>query len=657
MLNKWLAPFQAEASGEAALNHARVISTHHRIQASPGYREAAQYCVNRLREYGLDAEIVSYPATPDVYFGNSRSFREWRCQEAELQLLHPVSKRLARYTEMELSVIQRSTATPPEGVTAELVLVENAVEEAGYQGIDVRGKLVLARGSQMRIHQLAVEKFGALGIVTDNMTAFPPLRTREDLADAVQYTSFWWYDESLTSFGFAVSPRVGDELRALCKKGPVTVRARVEAQLLEGQIENVEAFIPGETDEEVLLVSHLCHPKPGGNDNASGPSVLLETARTLQRLIREGRVAKPRRGIRFLLMPEFTGTHAHINHRQERLARTVAALNLDMVGADPAKSGGPLTVVKSSRSLPSYTAELAYGIWELAAEDCRDFNRTFGYSLTNHLLTPFSPGSDHYILADPTVGIPCPMMITWPDKFYHTSFDTVDNLSPQMMGRVASTAAAYLYWVSNAELPDLLALASRMAANLAQELEVQVRSVREGLIEGALAAERLLWLKDCKIADLRSLQRLVLAEDEERFQSDLAKKITFVEAVCEHFAAELESLLQASAQTLAEVAATTAEAADPLLQKVFRRRGIGPLDLNGFLRQLTPEEREAWVRAQDDALHDTGVFVQYYMDGKRTLAEILKLAELETDKKDVPFSLAFIRLLQRLDLIEEVTAE
>ncbi|MBL0386215.1 DUF4910 domain-containing protein [Tumebacillus sp. ITR2] len=655
MLKKWLAPFQAEASGVAALNHARVLSNHHRIQASPGYREAARYCVDRLLEYGLDAEIVTYQATPDVYFGNSRSFREWRCKEGELQLLGPHSKRLARYTEMELSIIQRSTSTPPEGVTTELVLVENATEESGYEGLDVRGKIVLARGSQMRIHELAVEKFGAVGIVTDNMTSFPPLRTREDLVDAVQYTSFWWYDERVTSFGFAVSPRVGDELRALCKKGPVTVHARVEAELVEGEIENVEAFIPGSTDEEVLLISHLCHPKPGGNDNASGPSVLLETARTLQRLLAEGRIAKPQRGIRFLLMPEFTGTHAHINHRRERLAKTVAALNLDMVGADPAKSGGPLTVVKSSRSLPSYTAELAHGIWELAAEDCRDFNRTYGYSLTNHLLTPFSPGSDHYILADPTVGIPCPMMITWPDKFYHTSFDTVDNLSPQMMGRVASTAATYLYWVANAQLQDLLSLASRMAAQVSQELELQVRSVREGVIEAGLALERLSWLRDCKIADLQSLQRLVPAEEVALWQTDLAKKTAFVESVYEHFHAELESVAQGLSQTLAEVAATTTETADPLLQKTFRRRGIGPLDLNGFLRHLTLEEREAWEKVVRESTHDTSVFLQYYMDGTRTLAEIIRHTELETDKADLPFSLAYIRLLLRLQLIEEVT--
>ncbi|PWK13852.1 DUF4910 domain-containing protein [Tumebacillus permanentifrigoris] len=656
MYQKWLAPFQAEVSGEAALNHARVLSNHHRIQASPGYREAAQYCVNRLLEYGLDAEIVTYQAAPDVYFGNSRSFREWRCREGELTLLAPTKKRLARYTELELSLIQRSTSTPPEGITTELVLVENATEESGYAGLDVRGKIVLARGPQMRIHQLAVEKFGAVGLVTDNMTEFPPLRTREDLVDAVQYTSFWWYDERVTSFGFAVSPRVGDELRALCQKGPVHLHARVDAELVEGEIENVEAFIPGETDEEVLLISHLCHPKPGGNDNASGPSVLLETARTLQRLIREGQIQKPRRGIRFLLMPEFTGTHAYINHRQERLGRTVAALNLDMVGADPAKSGGPLTVVKSSRSLPSYTAELAHGIWELAAEDCRDFNRTFGYSLTNHLLTPFSAGSDHYILSDPTVGIPCPMMITWPDKFYHTSWDTVDNLSPQMMGRVATTAATYLHWVANAELDDVLALSSRMAAQFSTELEVQVRSVREGWIEAQLGLERLTWLRECKIADLYSLQRLVRTEQLAHWQQEVAQKVRLVELVHEHFHSELEGLTRATASTRAEIAASTTELANPLLHNVYRRRHIGPIDLPGFLCQLTLDEREAWAAVEQAATDNPRVLLLYYLDGKRTLAEAIRLTELEADQRDVPFTLAYINLLLRLDLIEEVTA-
>ena len=51
--------------------------------------------------------------------------------------------------------------------------------------------------------------------------------------------------------------------------------------------------------------------------------------------------------------------------------------------------------------------------------------------------TAFSAGSDHYILSDPTVGIPSPMIIHWPDRFYHSSHDTPDKCDPRSLARKA----------------------------------------------------------------------------------------------------------------------------------------------------------------------------------------------------------------------------
>jgi aminopeptidase YwaD len=657
MFQKWIEPFRREASGESAMNHVRVISTHHRIQASPGYREAAQYCLEQLRGYGLQAEIVSYPADPNTYFGNCRSFREWRCRAGELWLKTPQHRRLASYSEMEMSIIQRSTSTPPEGITTELIYVERAEEDAGYEGIDVRGKIVLARGSQFRIYDLAVEKYGAAGIILDNMTPFPPLRIREDLVDAVQYTSFWWYDEPKTGFGFAVSPRVGEQLRELCKKGTAQVYVKVDAELVIGEMENIEAFIPGETDEEVLLVSHLCHPKPGANDNASGPSTLMETARILQRLISEGKMAKPRRGIRFLMIPEMTGTHAYVNDYPERLKKTVAALNLDMVGADQSKSGGPLTVEKSSRALPSYTAELAYGILDEVAQDVSNFSKTFGYSLTNYVQTPFSGGSDHYIFGDPSVGIPCPMMITWPDKFYHTSFDKVDNIDPKMMGKVAITAATYLYWVANAGLDDLAALAGRMTGQLAAETERILNAFVDDKLSFKSAKDRISFVAERKKADLLSIEPLVQKDDKVTWNKFIDRQMSHVDQTIEYNIEQIEEfhrLRGQRADTQWTEQHPSLEVEAPMLDQIWVRNHPGPVELRGFLRQLSNEEREQWhqVEAGSKAAHVLTVLLVYWMDGNKTLREVIRNVELESGLRDVPFTLEYVRLLHQLELIK-----
>ncbi|HEU4965345.1 MAG TPA: DUF4910 domain-containing protein, partial [Bacilli bacterium] len=531
------------------------------------------------------------------------------------------------------------------------------------ENVDVKGKLVLTTGLPHRIHDIAVRKFGAAGIVLDTMTEFLPFRRREDMMDAVLYLSYWWHDEEETGFGFMVSPRRGEQLKKLCAQGPVKVFARVDAELYPGEMENIEAFIPGETEEEVLLVSHLCHPKPGANDNASGPSTLLETARSLQKLIADGTLPKPRRGIRFLMMPEMTGTHAYVHMHPERIKRTVAALNLDMVGGDQRKTSGPLTVEKPSRAMPSYVAELAYGIFDEVAQDVKNFTGTQGYSQTNYVLTAFSGGSDHYILADPSVGIPCPMMITWPDKTYHTSIDTVENIDPKLMEKVAVTAGAYLTFLANAELPDLLMLAGRMSAHFAAEMERQVGAYVDGKASLSVALARLQFLQERQEADLRALERLVPPAQVEAWQEQLGKKLALLAAHGKDVADQLHTLAAAGVTGQVEpngagdaTEAAEASAQDPLLQNVFVRRNPGPIDLLSHMSKLPEDERADFIAKapKAGALHSVMVLLQYWLDGKRTLQEAIHAVEMEAGLKDVPNTLEYVRLLLKLELLEEV---
>ncbi|MCX7570978.1 DUF4910 domain-containing protein [Tumebacillus sp. DT12] len=652
MFQHWTTPFRREASGESVMNHLRAICQHHRIQASPGYRDAANYCLERLLTYGLDAKIVRYPASPDVYFGNWRSFREWHCREAELTLIAPHEKRLASYTHNEMTIIQRSTATPPEGITAELVCIDRPLDDASYAQIDVRGKIVLATARPKDLFEIAVKKYGAAGIVSDFMVSFPPVRTPEDLYDAVQYMSFWWHADEETGFGFAVSPRVGQELRDLCTKGTVTVHARVDADLYEGELENVEAFIPGETEEEVLLVSHLCHPKPGANDNASGPSTLLETARILARLIREGKVQKPRRGLRFLLMPEMTGTHAYVQAYPERVKRTVAALNLDMVGADYRKGGGPLTVEKPTRALPSFVGELAYAIYSELAADAGSFSGGARYATSPHVFTPFSGGSDHYILADPSVGIPTPMMITWPDKYYHTDADRPEHIDPALMERVAATAATYLHWIANAELRDIVSLAGRMTSLFAGELERVIGQFCDGELAFSQAEARLQYLHKRQKADLASLAVLVRPDDLAAWRTALDRHTAMLESHHTFQQGELHILHECGHDGKEEPAASVHD--DPLLDQIFIRRFSGPIALDGYLDRLTPEEAAAWKGAESRCAAPglLPTLLQYWLDGTRTLREVITAVELESGVADTEYALAFVRLLKRLDLVK-----
>ena len=338
-------------------------------------------------------------------------------------------------------------------------------DPADYAGVDVAGKVVLTNAAPSRVAELAIREHGAAGILFDGMAAGG--RTELDLPDARQYTSFWWAGE-------VAAVRVGFRARARgrgARSGPAwppanrcACRPASAAVSIAGTFEVVEAFIPGTPGaNEILLVSHLCHPRPGANDNASGAAALLETAATLARLIGQGALPAPRRGIRFIWVPEMTGTFAWLAAQEAdvRSGRWLAGLNLDMVGADQCQTNGICEFV----SLPAAGAAFADHLLNWLRQPFSDGIR--------YKEAPFASGSDHYILSDPSVGIPTPMINDWPDKFYHTSADTPDKVSPAALARSGALAALYAYWLAAAGPADAAWLGhlmvSRFAAQAGQE--------------------------------------------------------------------------------------------------------------------------------------------------------------------------------------------
>ena len=78
---------RAAYRGEMAHRHVTAISGFHRIQASPGYRAAAQYVAEQLSEAGLQVNVLGYPADGITRFWTTPSFLEWSCDAATLHLL------------------------------------------------------------------------------------------------------------------------------------------------------------------------------------------------------------------------------------------------------------------------------------------------------------------------------------------------------------------------------------------------------------------------------------------------------------------------------------------------------------------------------------------------------------------------------------------
>ncbi|MCD6264159.1 DUF4910 domain-containing protein [Candidatus Bathyarchaeota archaeon] len=453
----------------------------------------------------------------------------------------------------------------------------------------------------------------------------------------------------------------------------VKLYARVDASLYPGKIENVSALIEGETDEEVVVVAHLCHPQPSANDNASGSGTVMEVARALQALISKGELPKPKRSIRFLLVPEMTGTYAYLATNEEAIPRMVAAINLDMVGEDQTLCGGPLLCEKPPEAMSSFVSDLLEAIFEEVKGEGKNLAGTASYPLFKHAVTPFSGGSDHYIFSDPTVGVPCPMLIQWPDKFYHTSWDTLDKVDPEMLRKVGLLTATYAYFIANAGREEALWLAhevtSRFKAEIASLVQKEVtRILGEAKKQEDPAKflstslkhlrEKVEYRRDRGLERLHSTKRLAGEEagSLEMALSLLEEEIR--EAAEEEYrraeraVGDYAFLIGATPLPEPEKEKTDLEAkAEKMVPKRIYR---GPVSLREYLLRLSEEEREELRKLQKEHRESRvlGTLAMYWTNGERNLLEIAKLVEFETGKRDLEFLVRYYEFLERMGVIE-----
>ncbi|HET9315251.1 MAG TPA: DUF4910 domain-containing protein, partial [Vicinamibacteria bacterium] len=267
------------------------------------------------------------------------------------------------------------------------------------------------------------------------------------------------------TFAFMVTLKQARQWRDRMARGErIPLHAVVKAGRHPGAYDIVTAAIPGadpaRAGEEIVFSCHLDHPRPGANDNASGCATILEVARALAKLIREGRIPAPARTLRFVWPPEIEGTLALLNGRPELAARIKAAIHLDMVGGGP-ETKAVFHVTRGPASLPSF----AYDVPEALAEfvnretDAYASGRRADYPLAAReggkeglaaQVVELSLGSDHQVYSDSSWGIPALYFNDWPDRYIHTNFDTSANIDPTKLQRAAFLAAASGYVLADA---------------------------------------------------------------------------------------------------------------------------------------------------------------------------------------------------------------
>ena len=495
LAEKDVATLANELSGETAKRNLEVIATFHRQRGSKGFHAAAELVAERARAYGLsDVAILEFPADGKTFYGTQRSRPAWNAEVGELwevtkvhtgkTTFDPSGKPIlsADWYEQHEELLASYEAEPvvlaedseSADVTAELVDVGPGTAEADYAGKDVAGRIVLVSASPGAMQDLAVGKFGAAGIVSYAQN---------------QKTAWWGEDENLIrwghletftankTFAFMVSLKTARGMRERLARGEkITLHAVVKAGQHAGNYEVVTATIPGADpklkEEEIAFSCHLDHQRPGANDNASGCVTILEVARTLQKLIAEGKLARPARTIRFIWPPEIEGTLALLNGKPEFAARIKAAIHMDMVGGGPATKA-VFHVTRGPMSLPSFVHDVAWAFAEFVNEESYKFAATGkaeypfvepegGKEPLRAEYSAYTMGSDHDVYQDSSFGIPAIYMNDWPDRYIHTNFDTAANIDTTKLRRAAFIGAASGYYLATAAGRNLTPLADQL---------------------------------------------------------------------------------------------------------------------------------------------------------------------------------------------------
>lgn len=258
-----------------------------------------------------------------------------------------------------------------------------------------------------------------------------------------------------------------------------------------------------------------------------------------------------------------------------------------------------------------------------------------------------------------------PMMNQWPDKFYHTSADTLDKVSIESLAKAGGLASAAVYFMANAGQSEVFWLAHEMSARFQAKLTHLVQDKITELLSEASetdigeemsSLERSVDYSLDRFQDsLQTLERLwdgsgVVAE--ELFNS--ARQFAAIEldrarkAAAQLGAGQTTEKPSKSASTMSEWEKSAAEIV-PL--RLYR----GPCDFMRLASSIPAEDRTTFyglMKSRGMQAYSVSTLAEYWSNGQRTGLEIIDLVELESGIRDPELIVTYFKLLNKLELVQ-----
>ncbi len=593
---------------ERALATVKAVYSTDRWFTFPKFEETCRYLSRTLRAAGLkNVETLAAPADGKTQAGFWTMPLAWDVQQATLTMRQPEVLELANYRQTPTSLGMWSGPTPPGGLDAELV----DLNRTGWPA--VRGKFVLTDrlSAGFKSELVANGAVGAINAYSEN----PALSGDRQWVNAWGDSGWGFTGTSTPLVSFSITPALAAQLRKLLQDGQrVTLHAEVSSSYYAGRYPYVTAIIPGTgtgtAAEEVLTLGH--NAEQGANDNATGVAAMVEAVTTLETLIRSGQLPRPRRSIRILTMPEMYGSLHYVTTHLERMQRTVAAIAVDTPAASYELPGTEYTFYLNPHSGKSYVDPL---ILRIAAQCLGNRKPARPYHFKEQI-----PGTDSY-LGEPTVGVPT----VWPYSgtgvhSHHISADTPATVDVRSLRDVATMTAVYLYFLATAGEGEVPWLAEITTSHARTEMEA------------ADTQERVTYLAERNTAALLSILRLVPAARQSQARQQLEASLIEIARLRDERRAVLPSqpiTVPAEARSL-----------------VVKRKRIGTIPLDDLPQdQWEGFPSGAWSKVPTTAL--------YWCDGRRNLAEVIRLTQLEAGRTPFDF-VGYFRFLEKHGYVEFV---
>ncbi|MCE4625457.1 MAG: M28 family peptidase [Desulfurococcales archaeon] len=389
----------------------KALTDYHRIQGSTGLIDAAEQLEEIVLELApdiIDTELI-------VYTGRSGPSWlplpvRWDVASAVLE----VGDR--RYTFDQHPTLPAAHSPPTEGwVEGEVREPEDPLDPDSYSDKEA---IYLITKHHKAAYRVAAEE-GVAGVILAKRNAHP---------NGFPYLGLFLTAEEAQRYTTPAITVPWSEASHLAGK---SVRFRVDADIGgPGRLPVLVAWVGDRNGSGPVILAHMCHPRPGANDNASGASSAVEAFLALAESLDSGVLEQVEDTIRLVLVPEYMGTVLSVEGWLK--GKATAVVNLDMVGAssyfgvDSAKIYYPPVTAPEHR-----LADIMYWVSKLG---------NLGIGLTRYMY-----GSDHDVFL--AYGVESEIVNQWPDPHYHTDLDDADKIDPVRLWKAAVLAAssAYLY--------------------------------------------------------------------------------------------------------------------------------------------------------------------------------------------------------------------